>query len=80
MQVQLWWFSKLYSCSVPKSCLTLCNPMDCSMLGSTLELGLELDTTNGGNEQAFSTQIRSKGEGIQDRENSRSKGIRYEYL
>ena len=50
------------------------------MLGSTLELGLELDTTNGGNEQAFSTQIRSKGKGIQDSENSRSKGIRYEYL
>ena len=52
----------------------------CSTLGSTLELDLELRTTKGGNEQAFSTQIRSKGEGIQDRENSRSKGIRYEYL
>ena len=37
--------------------------MDCSTLGFTLELDLELDTTKGGNEQAFSTQIRSKGEG-----------------
>ena len=26
-------------CSVSKSCLALCNPMDCSLLGSSLSMG-----------------------------------------
>ena len=27
------WFSKMWCCSVSKSCLTLCDPMDCSTAG-----------------------------------------------
>ena len=29
-------FSQLYACSVAQSCLTLCNPMDCSPPGSSV--------------------------------------------
>ena len=34
--VDIWAICHLYTCSVPKSCLTLCSPMDCSLPGSSV--------------------------------------------
>ena len=41
------WWAAVHCCSVAKSCLTLCDPMDCSMTGfSVLHYFPEFDQTH----------------------------------